>query len=53
VGSDVEKRAFFADVFRQIENRIKIFTALPLEKLDRLAIQHEVREIGQPHLEKA
>ncbi|HXQ40814.1 MAG TPA: arsenate reductase ArsC [Candidatus Udaeobacter sp.] len=46
VGPDVEKRALFADVFRQIENRIKIFAALPLEKLDRLAIQRQVRELG-------
>ena len=30
---EAEKRAFFAEVFRQIENRIKIFAALPLEKL--------------------
>jgi arsenate reductase len=52
-GPDVEKRAFFADVFRQIENRLKIFTALPLEKLGRLAIQRKVREIGQRQLEKA
>src|SRR5579863_9368711 len=46
VGPGVEKRALFADVFRQIENRIKIFAALPLEKLDRLAIQRQVRELG-------
>jgi len=46
VGPDVEKRALFADVFRQIENRIKIFAALPLERLDRLAIQREVRALG-------
>jgi len=45
-GPDVEKRALFADVFRQIETRIKIFAALPLEKLDRLAIQREVRALG-------
>ena len=46
VGPEAEKRAVFADVFRQIENRIKIFAALPLEKLDRLAIQRQVRELG-------
>jgi arsenate reductase len=46
VGPEAEKRAFFAEVLRQIESRIKIFTALPLEKLDRLAIQRKVREIG-------
>ena len=47
VGSEPEKRALFADVFRQIETRIKIFTALPLERLSRLAIQHEVEKMGQ------
>ena len=52
-GPDVEKRAFFADVFRQIETRIKIFTALPLEKLGRLAIQHEVDRLGEHRLQKA
>ena len=46
VGPEAEKRAFFAEVLRQIESRIKAFTALPLEKLDRLAIQRKVREIG-------
>jgi arsenate reductase len=52
-GPDVEKRAVFLDVFRQIENRIKIFAALPLEKLGRLAIQHELDKIGQRRLQKA
>jgi arsenate reductase len=52
VGSDVEKRAVFADVFRQIENRIKIFAALPLEKLSRLAIQKEVENLGERRLQK-
>ena len=52
-GSEAERRAVFAEVFRQIENRLKIFAALPLERLDRLAIQRQVREIGQKNLEKA
>jgi len=46
VGPEAEEQAFFADVFRQIENQVKVFAALPLEKLDRLAIQRKVREIG-------
>ena len=50
---EAEKRAFFAEVFRQIENRIRIFAALPLEKLGRLAIQREVRYIGERRLAKA
>jgi len=52
-GSDVEKRLAFADVFRQIENRIKIFCALPIDRLSRLAIQHEVRQMGQKTSESA
>jgi protein-tyrosine-phosphatase len=52
-GIDVEKRVVFADVFRQIENRIKIFCALPLERLSRLAIQHEVTRMGQKQSESA
>ena len=37
-GSEAEQRVLFGEVFRQIENRIKIFCALPIERLTRLAI---------------
>ncbi len=47
VGLEAERRAIFADVFRQIENRIKIFTALPMAQLSRLAIQREVEAMGR------
>jgi len=53
VGPEVQKRAVFADVFRQIENRIKVFAALPIERLSRLAIQQEVRALGEDRLAKA
>jgi protein-tyrosine-phosphatase len=46
-GSEAEVGLLFADVFRQIETRIKIFVALPLERLGRLAIQKEVEAIGR------
>jgi len=52
-GTEAEKRAIFAEVFRQIENRIKIFAALPLPRLSRLAIQREVEDMGRLNLEKA
>ena len=51
-GTEAEKRAFFAEVFRQIESRIKAFAALPMEKLDRLALQREVRRLGTLQLVK-
>ena len=53
VGPEAQKRAFFADVFRQIDNRIKVFTALPIERLSRLAIQREVKVLGEDRLAKA
>lgn len=37
----------FRDAYRQLETRIKLFVALPLDKLDRMAIQREVDQIGQ------
>jgi len=46
-GPEAEKRAVFAEVFRQIENRVKTFAALPIERLSRLAIQDEVSRMGQ------
>jgi len=50
-GSDQEKmqafRQTFRQTFRQLSNRIRLFVALPFEKLDRLAIKHEVDTIGQ------
>jgi arsenate reductase len=52
-GSEAERRFMFGDVFRQIENRIKIFCALPIERLTRLAIQHEVRQMGRKPSESA
>ncbi len=52
-GSDAEKRAMFADVFRQIESRVRVFAALPVARLDRLTLQSEVRRIGTLHLVKA
>ena len=45
-GSDAEIAAFFADVYRQIYNRISIFVNLPLEALDRLSLQDRLDEIG-------
>ena len=45
-GSEAEKLAAFRDAFHRLDTRIKLFLALPIEKLDRLALQHEARRIG-------
>ena len=45
-GTDAEQRRAFREAYVVLENRIKLFVALPIEKLDRLAIQRSVDEIG-------
>lgn len=45
-GSDNEKREAFNLIFQQIRNRVMAFLALPLEKLDAMSIQAEMRAIG-------
>lgn len=45
-GSDIEKEAAFNAAFRYLKNRISVFAALPLAKLDRLALSAQLREIG-------
>jgi protein-tyrosine-phosphatase len=46
-GSEAEKRAFVADVFRQIHNRLSIFINLPIASLDRLALQSRLDALGR------
>lgn len=46
-GTDAEKAAFTADVFRQIERRIQAFASLPITSLDRLALKRTLDAMGQ------
>jgi len=45
-GSDEEKRAAFRRICGYLENRIKMFAALPLSKLDNMKIKQEIDAIG-------
>lgn len=45
-GIEAERRSAFRDAYLALENRIKIFVALPIDRLDRLAIKRQVDEIG-------
>lgn len=45
-GSDDEKRAVFSKVAKQIHTRITLLTNLPIEKLEKTAIKHEMDAIG-------
>jgi arsenate reductase len=44
--SDAQRKAF-RDACHILLNRIRIFTSLPLDKLDRLSLQNRVRDIGK------
>ena len=48
--SEEQRRQAFRDAYRQLEMRIKLFAALPIDKLDRMAVKREVERIGQRHL---
>jgi arsenate reductase len=46
-GTEAEQRRAFRDAYVVLENRIKLFVALPIEKLDRMAIKRDLDEIGR------
>ncbi|MCG5235742.1 arsenate reductase ArsC [Xanthobacter oligotrophicus] len=46
-GTDIQKEAAFVAAFRYLRNRISVFTALPIARLDRLALGAQLREIGR------
>jgi protein-tyrosine-phosphatase len=46
-GSDEATRRFFLRIYTEIENRIKLFTSLPFDSLDRFALERQAREIGK------
>jgi len=45
-GTEAEKGAFIADVYRMLSNRISIFVNLPLASLDKLTLQKHLENIG-------
>jgi protein-tyrosine-phosphatase len=45
-GTPAEVALAFRDSYRMLHQRIDIFTALPLRALDRLTLQHKLKEIG-------
>jgi arsenate reductase len=46
VGDETERRAAFRDAFWTLSRRIDLLLALPIESLERLAIEQRVRAIG-------
>ncbi len=48
-GDDKTQWLAFRDAFKALENRIKIFTALPIASLDRMKLKQELDAIGRAH----
>jgi arsenate reductase len=46
-GSDTDKWLAFRDAFRMLDNRIKIFTSLPLDSFDRMKLKERLDAIGR------
>ena len=46
-GSEIEVAAAFRRAFRELEHRIRIFTSLPVESLDRPALRRHLDELGR------
>lgn len=46
-GTDMERERAFVTALRYLENRIGLFTALPIEKIEATTLRASLREIGQ------
>jgi arsenate reductase len=46
-GTPAQIAQAFSDAYRMLNRRIELFTALPISSLDKLTLQHRLREIGR------
>lgn len=46
-GTIAERQLAFADTYRMLSNRIRIFTSLPIKSLDELSLQSRLNDIGK------
>lgn len=46
-GNEAELHLAFAEAFRMLSNRISVFLSLPVETLDKMALQQHLDEIGR------
>ncbi len=46
-GNDAEIALAFKDAYRMLNQRIGIFTALPIRSLDQLTLQNKLKDIGR------
>lgn len=46
-GNEAERHLSFADAYRMLNNRIRIFVSLPIASLNRLSLQKKLADIGK------
>jgi arsenate reductase len=46
-GTDIQKEAAFVEAFRLLNNRITIFTSLPMGSINQLSLAKQLRDIGR------
>jgi arsenate reductase len=46
-GTEDQRRQAFRDAWRRLEARIKLFIALPIDKLDRMSLKRRADQIGR------
>ena len=49
-GSEEDRRRFFARIYRELENRIKLFADLKIDALEDLALRRRLNQIGAAEL---
>jgi arsenate reductase len=49
IGDDATRRGAFQNAYLLLSRRIELLLALPLDKLQRLALEARVRAIGESH----
>lgn len=52
-GTEVQRSLAFADTYRMLNNRIGIFTSLPLASLDKISLQRQLDDIGKTKMDAA
>jgi len=51
-GTEEGRRQAFREAYQRLEARIKLFVALPIDKLDRLALKRHADQIGRSEPEQ-
>jgi len=51
-GTEERRRQAFREAYQRLEARIKLFVALPIDKLDRLALKRHADQIGRSEPEQ-